>query len=562
MAGIARRGRDGGCCAAVAVLLTVAVWLLLCGEREAFPLYSSCISSRHPALAHHQQRRRRANHCARSSSGSGSDKNGVLLLSKKSNTDEKLKHQESSRSSLKKSLLEAGLDQCASGTQARRILERELDPGSSSRRFGSIAIPPGASVQGISDGDLAIQTRLVNKKYKIMELIELSGNRDMDRASWGVLSVFVASSLAAVAVNQNLPGPEIVRFLVVWLLTFAPLFLVGYGLKDADKLQALLVQVQRMVFPAYRQRMVQHEAGHFLMGHLLGWPIRGYTANAVKNAVSFFPLSDAEKGRDVANQLGFDRPKVRTEEEEDLWPLPGTVNAEDAQFFGPGGRGSGLVQERSVLRKSDKNKQSKYDDFLKLPSQNDPTKAWPYRGFDERTIDQLTVISVAGVCAEILAFGNAEGGVADLNQLRQIFAASAREETMSDREIDNRIRFALGYTLSQLRLNLGALDALAEVMDRNGSVAECVSAIESCKNASGQTSWGGDYELERRKRFQEQAGIIEKNIDTMEDRFAEGKGGGGRKQTFALTGDDPLYLALAVSVVFLAWASAGGLSLH
>ena len=37
--------------------------------------------------------------------------------------------------------------------------------------------------------------------------------------------------------------------------------LVGFGIGNTDKLQAFLVTVQRQIFPVYRQRMVQHEAG-------------------------------------------------------------------------------------------------------------------------------------------------------------------------------------------------------------------------------------------------------------------------------------------------------------
>ena len=464
------------------------------------------------------------------------------------------------------------LNDCTSETQARRLLERELlkstsdQNGSDSNRvvnvlFGSISIPPGASQKGISDGDLAIQTRLVNRKYQIMELIELTGDRDMDRISWSIFSVFVASSLTALTMQQNLPGPEILRFLVVWILTFLPLALVGYGFLYTDQLQAVLVQVQRGLFPAYRQRMIQHEAGHFLMGHLLGWPIQGYTTNAVKNAVSFYPLQDGDKGRDRARQLGFDRPTQDNDDDYDLWPLPRTVQqSSDTPFFSSEGRGGDLVKERSVLNKS--SKQEQYDEFLKLPAQNDPTKAWPFRGFDERTLDQLTVISVAGVCAEILAFGNAEGGMADLSQLRQLFASS--DESMTERERDNRIRFSMGYTLSQLRLHLGALDALAAIMDRGGSVAECVWALERCSNVSGQSGILGDYEQKRRKQFQERRSWIEhKTIDAVEDRFTEGKGGGDRKQRmFTMKGDDPLYAAVATSLVFILWASSGGLTLH
>jgi hypothetical protein len=168
-----------------------------------------------------------------------------------------------------------------------------------------------------------------------------------------------------------------------------------------------------------------------------------------------------------------------------------------------------------------------------------------------------------------LAFGNAEGGVADFSQLRQIFA-SAEPELENQRDMENRIRYSIGYTMSQLRLHLGALDSLAEVMERGGSVSECVEAIESCSNVSGKYGILGDYDLRRRQKFKslgvnfmEQLFLGEKNADTEEDRLVEGKGGGYRKDTrfLRLEGDDPLYIALGAAFIFLAWATSGGLSL-
>lgn len=168
------------------------------------------------------------------------------------------------------------LGACKSSTQAKRLLEKALIGNDGGRRgdddeeqtvgalYGSVSIPSGASSRGISDGDLAIQTRMVNKKYKIMDLIELSGDRDIDRASASLFGLFIASTSSAIVVNENFPGPEILRFVVVLLLSFLPLAFVGYGLSDADKLQALLVKIQREVFPVYRKRMIQHEAGRKL----------------------------------------------------------------------------------------------------------------------------------------------------------------------------------------------------------------------------------------------------------------------------------------------------------
>lgn len=451
------------------------------------------------------------------------------------------------------------LDQCESGTSARRILEQAIGKNS---LYGSISIPPGASDRGISDGDLAIQTKIRNKKYGIFDLIDLNGDRDADRASAGVLGVFLASSFSAIAANENLPGPEIIRFCVVWILSFTPLALVGYGIATPENLQALLVSIQRELFPTYRKRMIQHEAGHFLMSHLLGFPIQGYSTNAVKNAVEFYPLNDPNVGSDRANRLGFDQPSRRVDPADASRQEP---VAESAPFFSEEGRGGEIIETQSVFRRS-----KNYTDnpFLKLPSQMEPTNSWPYRGFDHRTVDSLAAVSLAGVCAEILAFGNAEGGVADFSQLRQIFSSADPE--LSERDMENRIRFALAFTMTQLRLHLGALDALAEVMERSGSIAECVAAIETCPNVSGSDGIFGDYDLRRRQQFRslgvnlwEKLFLSEKNADVEETRLVEGKGGGYKKDNklINISGDDPLYIALGIAFIFLAWAAGGGMTL-
>jgi len=108
-------------------------------------------------------------------------------------------------------------------------------------------------------------------------------------------------------------------------------------------------------------------------------------------------------------------------------------------------------------------------------------------------------------------------------------------------------------------------------MERDGTIAECVAAIENCENMSGVVSIAGEnYEVQRRKDFlSDQRSPLERlflgggrTIDELEDRLVEGKGGGYRKETFRLTGDDPVYAAIAVALLFALWASAGGLSLH
>jgi len=306
------------------------------------------------------------------------------------------------------------------------------------------------------------------------------------------------------------------------------------------------------------------------MAHLLGFPIKGYQANAVKNAVEFYPLRDNDVGNEKANLLGFDNRKnidqLREEFDYDsqYFPEDNMDQGQDKPFFSEGGRGENEVLTQSVFRNA-----KNYTDnpFLKVSAADDVSKSWPYRGFDHETIDQLAVVSVAGVCSEILGFGNAEGGYADLAQLRSLF--SAAEPKLTEKEMENRIRFALGFAMGQLKRHLGALDSLVEAMEDDKSVADCVLALETCENVNGANVMG-DYEKLRKEKIQKEgAGMLEsvllgggKNADTQDNSVVEGKGGGDRKETFQITGDDPFYAALAAALLFFLWASAGGLSLH
>jgi hypothetical protein len=131
----------------------------------------------------------------------------------------------------------------------------------------------------------------------------------------------------------------------------------------------------------------------------------------------------------------------------------------------------------------------------------------------------------------------------------------------------------MGYTMTQLRLHLGCLDDLAEVMNRSGSVAECVSVIESCTNVSGNDGiLVDDYELRRRKEMKASTmGIFEKfllsprDVDAEEDRMVQGAGGGylqEKPKFIQISGDDPLYLAGGIACMFVAYAASGGISLH
>jgi len=159
------------------------------------------------------------------------------------------------------------LDTCKSRTRASKIINNALYPEPnqeevSNRLFNSISIPKQMSTKYISDAELALQTRTINSKYKILELIEQNGDRDIDRSSLAVLCVFIFGSSSAILAQQSADFlPDIVRWLVVFILCFSPLILTGIGLAVPEQLSSTLVAIQREIFPSYRKRMIQHEAG-------------------------------------------------------------------------------------------------------------------------------------------------------------------------------------------------------------------------------------------------------------------------------------------------------------
>jgi hypothetical protein len=114
--------------------------------------------------------------------------------------------------------------------------------------------------------------------------------------------------------------------------------LCGLRFATPDKLQTALVVVQEFFFlPIVPDDPPR--GGALLMGHL--YSTVGYTTNAVKNAVEFYPLSDKNRGRDRASLLGFDKPKESKEE-------PVMMVPEDVPSSVPKVRGL-LLEEQSVF---------------------------------------------------------------------------------------------------------------------------------------------------------------------------------------------------------------------
>ena len=78
------------------------------------------------------------------------------------------------------------------------------------------------------------------------------------------------------------------------LLTFIPLTFAGLAIDQIFYKGAFAESIYQAVFPEYKQKIIYHEAGHFLLAYLLGIPVRGIVTNAM----------DARKYPDIRGSAG------------------------------------------------------------------------------------------------------------------------------------------------------------------------------------------------------------------------------------------------------------------
>jgi len=100
---------------------------------------------------------------------------------------------------------------------------------------------------------------------------------DMSQTSLNLIaiSVFVMtlSSLLGPLFNLSPVVPAIATFSLLGLATLDNFSLQGKG-------STLLLDWLASFSPQYRDRIIRHEAGHFLVAYLLGIPVSGYTLSA------------------------------------------------------------------------------------------------------------------------------------------------------------------------------------------------------------------------------------------------------------------------------------------
>ena len=235
----------------------------------------------------------------------------------------------------------------------------------------------------------------------------LRGQKDQDDTFGLIAGIAVAGVVASSFVEAS-TLPPLAKVPLGVVCSLAPFLTLAAGVAVPEGLQGLVTAFRRRVDPAYRRRQAFHEAGHLLVGHLIGLEVACYNA--------------------------------------------ASANGESAQveFVSP---------------------------F---------TPAAPARTHD--VVDGLTVLAMAGVAAEVIACGSAEGGYADVAELKQLLASASPPVTEA-REVDDRIRWATLMALTMLQNNKSCLDALTAQFESAQDVGECIRTLEA--TASGASLGAG-----------------------------------------------------------------------
>lgn len=177
----------------------------------------------------------------------------------------------------------------------------------------------------------------------------------------------------------------------------------------------------------YRQRIVHHEAGHFLAAYLLGIAVEGYTLSAWEGLKA---------------------------------GLPGL---------------GGVVVTGPLEATPESSPESSPE---AATSSESPTELLP-----EQWLNRYCIVWMAGIAAEANVYGTVEGGDNDRAQLRRHWQKLQRPESA-----ETQLRWALLQAQTLLKTHQGAYEALVSAMSQRLSVEDCCRQIEGHLPKTAQSS--------------------------------------------------------------------------
>lgn len=154
------------------------------------------------------------------------------------------------------------------------------------------------------------QLKTTTRTNDIADAFGINGGQQVEKIAAFMVGVVATAALSGVYAQQNLTFlPDIWRFVVTLALCFAPYGAIALGIAQPEAFQRFLTVLYARYLPAYRARLARHEAGHVLVGYLLGLPLAKISVNPAAAAVTFYDtrdeLSAVMGGAPVARPRGY-----------------------------------------------------------------------------------------------------------------------------------------------------------------------------------------------------------------------------------------------------------------
>ncbi|KAJ8908675.1 hypothetical protein NDN08_005380 [Rhodosorus marinus] len=215
---------------------------------------------------------------------------------------------------------------------------------------------------------------------------------DLKLASFVVIG---GSSVLAVLCQAIFSGD--LAYFSSYLIGGVSIAFLAVGSTAPGLLTALITTISANLRPDFKERLILHEAGHFLAGYLCGVPVKKYDVNPITTGVTIFG-------------------------------------------------GKFLTEDVSQGRIS------------------------------RADVNALSVVALAGPVAEVIKYGQAEGGMADLNLLQNLLVRTKPPLLSKEQQDQTRWGALMAYTV--LKKYSAEFEALVEAMTAKKSIADCIKAIE------------------------------------------------------------------------------------
>lgn len=252
-------------------------------------------------------------------------------------------------------------------------------------------------------------------------------------------TVVLGSSFVAVVLGVTLPGDW--GAFGAYLSGGVSLAVLAVG-STAPGLLEIPIQAFSSLFPDYRERVVAHEAAHFLIAHILGIPVVSYSLAIGQEHTD---LLEAGLQRKIVRSLALSisvPPHMRT------------------SHFGIGGRAAAdrggarpVGRARECVRPPAKKTFCMFSLFL-----------------------HRLANAVSGVAAEAMRYPEVVGQNQDLFDLQKLINRTSPPLTAGTQQ--NLTRWAVWQAAAILKREAAAFDRLREAMAARRSTVDCIRAIE------------------------------------------------------------------------------------